>query len=539
MAKKICAVLIALLYSIAYIVVGPTIKAQNFSFDTSQFLPFALCFALCSAFNILLFSVVPKWQFKKNECVVGWLDKLGDRKLFLIVWLFIFASWIPAYLILYPGVLSYDAISQVGSAMGEITSNHHPILHTWLIRVFMKLGYTLFSSYEHGIGLLAFLQMVILSYALTRMVMLLKKKEVPILFVSLTALFSAIWFTNACLSVTMVKDTLHAAFLVLFVCHFAEIVTNPAEYYRQKRNLVLLPIVSFFMCAFRNNGIHIYLFCFLGLAILRIFQIKKVKSYIPLILVIILPVILFKVYTGPVFTMLNIKQTEVREALSIPIQQLQRVAVTRADKLTEEQTELMKYYIDDLAWREWNPVRQYDPFVADPAKSSFYSARYDENPVAFWKFYLKTGIQFPKEFVVAFLSNTLGYWYPGEYRYSYVVYNNYPSEVFAVPLERKSICYIEGLANYYESVCYSEFWRKIPVVRLFFVHGFAPWLLICTSVMAWKKKGYLTKILPLFLPLIAVFGIMMLSPMASFRYSWPFYLVLPIVLIAIFGKTES
>ena len=540
MTKKILAVFLALLYSVVYIVLGPMIKTQSFSLSSSLLLPFVLCFVLCLAANILVFSLIPRLRFDiGNKRIYQYLDKLGDSKLFLLVWVFIFVARIPAYLILYPGVLAYDMISQVSSALGEITNNHHPVLHTWIIRVFMRLGESLFSSYEYGIGLLSLLQMVILSYALARLVVLLKKKKVPILIVMLTALFSAIWFMNACLSVTMIKDTLHAAFLVLFVCHFVEIVTNPLEYIRRKQNLIFLPIISFFMCAFRNNGIHIYVFCFAVLLVLRVSQIKKVKTYITLIVAIVLPVFMYKIYTGPVFDAFGIQQGEVREALSVPIQQLQRVAINKADELTEEQTELMLYYITDLSWREWSPGREYNPFFADPAKSCFISEHYTDDPIAFWKFYLQTGEQFSKEYVVAFLSNTLGCWYPGYYEFSYVVYENYAPEIFVEPLERKSIGDLQFIKKFYESVCSSDFWRETPVLRLFFVPGFTLWFLIYALILAWKKRGFLTRVLPLFLPLIAQYGIMLLSPMSSFRYSWPFYLMLPLAFIGIWGSTET
>lgn len=538
MTKKLLAVFLALVYTVAYIVVGPMVKAQYFSLEEVRPLSFILCFAICSAVNILILCVIPKkdhYRIRKiNERMSKWLEKFDDRRLFFIVWAFIFIMWLPAYLILYPGVLSYDMISQTTSALGEITNNHHPVLHTWLIRVFMRMGEKLFSSYESGIGLLSLLQMIILSYALSRMVMLLKKKAVPILLVIGTAVLSAVWFMNACLSVTMIKDTLHAAFLVLFCCHFVEIATNPSEYIARKRNLVLFPIVSFFMCAFRNNGLHIYLFCFAILLVLRISRFRRVKRYLPLIAVVILPVIMFKIYTGPVFDALGIEPGQVREALSIPIQQLQRVAVKRAGELTPEQTEMMGYYIDDLEWRSWSPGREYDPFISDPAKSCFISSRYEDDPIAFWKFYLQTGKQFSKEYLVAFLSNTLGYWYPGYYDFSYVMYDNYPSEMFPEPLERKSILKSKALEGYYESLCSSDFWRSTWGVRIFFVSGFAPWILIFAVVLSWRKKGFFTMTLPLFLPLIAQYGIMLLSPMSSFRYSWPYYLMLPLTFIAIF-----
>lgn len=536
MTKKVFAVVIALLYSIAYVLVGPITEDQSFTMSAKQILPFVLCFVLCTLVNYFAFTFIPRIRIDiGNKGIFQRLEKLGERKLFLIVWGFIFVSWIPAYLVLYPGVLSYDMMSQVSSAMGEITNNHHPILHTWLIRVFMKLGKAACNSYEFGIGLLSLLQMVLLSYALARLVLLLKKK-VSWLIAIITAVFSALWFMNACLSVTMIKDTLHAAFLVLFACHFAEIATTPSEYLSRKRNLVFLPLISFFMCAFRNNGYHIYLFCFLALALLRIAHIKKVKLYIPLIVAILVPVLAFKIYTGPVFHALDIEQGEVREALSIPIQQLQRVAINKAGELTEEQTELMLYYITDLSWRAWDPGRKYDPFISDPAKSCFSSANYNNDVMAFWKFYLQTGKQFTKEYIRAFLSNTLGFWYPGYYEYSNVMYENYPSDWFVVPLERKSILDVPFVKNYYESVCSSEFWRKTPVLRIFVIPGFALWLLLYGLALAWRKRGYFTKVLPVFLPLIAQFGIMILSPMSSFRYSWPFYLLLPLVFVGIFGE---
>ncbi len=539
MTKKVWAVLLAFLYSFFYTVVGPKIKTQDLSFDGSEVLPFVLCFLICSVINILIVFVVQRWDFEiKRERVIRSINRIGERKLFFLIWGCIFVSWLPAYFVCFPGILSYDIINQTRDALGTIVDNHHPVLHTWLLRVFMQFGERFFSSYEVGLGLLSLIQMLLVSYALSRLVILLKKKNVPILIVILTALFSAVWFMNACLSVTMIKDTLFAAFFVLFVCHFTEIVINPDEYLRNKKNLFLLSVVGFLMCATRNNGFHIYLFCFAGLLLLRIKHIKKAKIYFALIVAIILPIFAYKIYTGPIFDAWNIKPGEVREALSVPIQQLQRVAYHRSELLTEEQTELMDYYIDNLEWMEPPVGRAYDPFIADPAKGCFSSAAYNEDPIAFWKFYLEIGRQFAKDYVVAFLSNTLGYWYPGQDDFTRVEYENYPVEWFPVPLERKSLVNLQFVENYYESVCTSETWRTTPVVRLFFVPGYAPWILIFAMILSWKKKENLSKVVPLFLPLIAQLGIMILSPMASFRYSWPFFLVLPICFVGIWGKHE-
>lgn len=535
MSKKVIAVLIAFLYSISNAIIGPMVMAQNICRDEISVLSFVITFVVCSAFNIILVTICSKdYSHGLNGKIERKLNALTDTKLTFVVWMFIFAMWIPAFLILYPGVLSYDAISQVGSAINGITSNHHPVLHTWLIRVFMEFGNRFLNSREHGIGLLSLFQMLFLSYSLSRMAMTLKKHNVPSVIVCVTILLSGVWFMNACLSVTMIKDTLFAAFFVLFVCHFCEIVLDPDDYCSKKHNYICMGIVAFFMCAFRNNGLHIYAFCFLLLGLIKIKNIAKIKKYWVLVVTIICPVIIFKIYSGPFLGLLGIEQGEVREALCVPIQQLQRVAVIRENELSIEQRDLMDYYIDNLEWMEPSPGRLYDPFFADPAKSCFYSSHYEENPVQFWKFYLSIGRQFSKEYVAAFLSNTLGYWYSDFYSYSYVMYDNYPSESFAVPLERKSILNTSLLEKCYKSLCLGSFWRDIPGLNLFFVSGYTPWILLLIITLAWKGKQFFTTLFPLFFPLIAQFGILLLSPMSSFRYSWPFYLVLPISFIAVF-----
>lgn len=542
MTKKIWMMtLLAFIASCFYTIVGPKIKTQDLSIDGSEILPFVLCFLICAVINILVFIAVQKLDFGiKNEKIKLAINKLGDTKLLFIVWGCIFVSWLPAYLVCFPGILSYDIVKQTRDALGVIADNHHPVLHTWLIRVFMRFGESVFNSYEIGIGLLALLQMIVLSYALARVVLLLKKYKVPMLIVFFTTLFSALWFMNACLAITMIKDTLFAAFLLLFASHFTEIVLDPEQYVKKRKNLILLAVIGFFLCATRNNGFHIYLFCFAGLALFRIKDIKKIKGYIVLIVAILLPVLAFKIYTGPVFDAWEIKPGESEEALCVPIQQLKRVEVHRAELLTEEQTALMQYYFYDSQEMDASVGGYgYEPFTADCVKGVFSSESYNNDPIAFWKFYLEIGFQFPKDYIVAFLSNTLGFWYPGQDEFTHVEYYNYPIEWFPVPLERQCLMDLEIVDNYYANLCTSQFWRTTPILNFFFVPGYIPWILLFVMILAWKNLKQYLKVFPAFLPLIAQFGIMMLSPMASFRYSWPLFLLLPISFITVWYSKET
>ena len=526
----------AFVAALFYTVVGPKIKTQDLSFDGSEIIPFIVCFLICAVINVLVVIAVQKLDLTiKNEKLKQAVNRLGDTKLLLIVWGVIFAAWLPAYIVCFPGILSYDIVNQTRDALGVIVDNHHPVLHTFLLRVFMRLGDGVFGSYEAGLGILSLVQMLLLSYALARVVLLLKKYKIPMVIVICTALCSALWFMNACLSISMIKDTLFSAFLVLFACHFTEIVIEPRQYIQKKSNLILLSLIGFLLCATRNNGFHIYLFCFAGLILLRIKEIKRIKLYIALVVAIVLPIFAYKIYTGPVFDAWDIKPGEVREALCVPIQQLKRVDAHRADMLSEEQAAQMEYYF-------CIPVptgHGYVPFTADYSKVLFSSESYNNDPIAFWKFYLEIGLQFPKDYIVAFLSNTLGFWYPGADEFTYVEYYNYPVDWLPIPLERQSLADLKIIDAYYANLCTASFWRTTPVINLFFVPGYVAWILIMVMILAWKNFKQYLKVLPVFLPLIAQFGIMLLSPMASYRYSWPFFLLLPISFVAVWYSGEK
>lgn len=536
MKKKIWMVILALVAALFFTVIGPKIKTQDLSFDGSEFVPFILCFLICAVINVLVVIAVQKLDFGiKNEKLKHTINQLGDTKLLLIVWGVIFVSWLPAYLVCFPGILSYDIVNQTRDALGVIVDNAHPVLHTFLLRVFMNLGNGILGSYEVGLGILALIQMAVLSYSLARAVLLLKKYKVPMLIVIFTAIISALWFMNACLSISMIKDALYSAFLVLFGCHFTEIVIAPKQYIKKKTNLIFLSVIGFLLCATRNNGLHIYVFCFAGLLLFRIKDIKKTKAYIALIAAIAFPVFAYMIYTGPIFDAWEIKPGPVTESFCVPIQQLKRVECFRSDMLNEEQTAQMQYYFN-------TPVSSgngYVPFTADYSKGFLSVEAYNNDPIAFWKFYLDIGLHFPKDYIVAFLSNTLSIWYPGQDDMSYVEYYNYPIDWFPVPLERQSLINSKLIDTYYASLCTDSFWRTTPVLNMFFVHGYLPWIIVFTMILAWKNFKQSLKVFPVFLPLIAQLGIMLLAPVASFRYAWPLFLLLPISFITVWHSDDQ
>ena len=109
MIKKIAvSAALALLYGVFYAMIGPMIRSQNISADRSMVVPFIVCFILCFVFNLILYFLKDKLSiFDKKSRITSRLDKIGNRRLFFAVWIFLFLSWVPALLITFPGIFKF------------------------------------------------------------------------------------------------------------------------------------------------------------------------------------------------------------------------------------------------------------------------------------------------------------------------------------------------------------------------------------------------------------------------------------------------
>ncbi|MBR1555744.1 MAG: hypothetical protein IJ644_10215, partial [Oscillospiraceae bacterium] len=75
---------------------------------------------------------------------------LTKKKKNLIFWGSVglmFLCWFPYFLYLYPAEVTADSISELNQAEGnEALSNHHPLAHTFMIKIFFDLGNFLFHD---------------------------------------------------------------------------------------------------------------------------------------------------------------------------------------------------------------------------------------------------------------------------------------------------------------------------------------------------------------------------------------------------------
>lgn len=458
------------------------------------------------------------WMDKVQNCE---LEKLcakwmtGGRKSFEITWGLLFVCWIPGLLAEFPGIYAYDAVFQVEWYVNGTISGHHPILHTYILGWCMTFGKNVLGSYEMGMLLYSVLQMLVMSAIFSYIIKRLSGK-LPAVVLVFTFLCEALLPFHVLFSFSATKDPVFAAMFGLVVLKTYDIVSDMEGFFQNKKAMCSFVILVFGMCAFRNNGYYALL------CMIPIFLIVCRKYWKRALLVSMACVLMWQVYTGPVYRLLDVKPGSKAEMMSVPMQQLSRAMLYDEEKLTKE---------EKIKIEEWIPdYDRYWPRVSDGVKDSFNGALLDTNMSDFLKLWIEVGMKCPGEYLNAFTSMNFGYWYPdmiypdpGTY-FPYIETLNTEYEG-GILVQRTS--YIPILDKIYGFFQYAV-QQYIPVITMLFSPGFMFWV-ICIGIVYciyWKKYEMAVP----FSLLIGLWITLLLAPLVLLRYAYAFMVCLPIVL---------
>ena len=144
-------------------------------------------------------------------------SKLDKKKFSLMLIPFLLVRFI-GYLILYPGVTTYDSMVMIAEGFGIYPlTNSHPYLFTYIVGLFTKFGWKYFGGIGVGVAIFNFLTLVITSLIFTYV--LYKIFELSsnwILNVGLY-LFYLLYPNFVIISFTMYKDVYLVNALLLFI----------------------------------------------------------------------------------------------------------------------------------------------------------------------------------------------------------------------------------------------------------------------------------------------------------------------------------
>lgn len=342
-----------------------------------------------------------------EKCTLLWQSRVQkDTKpvkfLFVKYWLGIFACYVPVFLCYWPVNFIYDAKYQLREAITTVYKNHHPILHTLLMGETYKMGDRLWGSVSVGISFYTLIQMLILSAALAYALRYMYLQGVPKGFRIIAFLISAFFPMNSLFAITATKDVLFAAFFLVFQVLLLEVC-----YHQQKitcKKAVWLVLIGALMIMFRRNAIYAALF----LPLFLVFVIKGKKRKLTLVVLLAGTILLANQVNDRILSAVNaVGDDTVRESMSVPLQQLARVASYRREDLDEA-------YYQEMVLYWWNGFEaSYNPYLSDPIKS-VNEDLLKSNRLNFFKLWAKVGLKFPGEYIESFLTNTMGYWYMGD-----------------------------------------------------------------------------------------------------------------------------
>ena len=559
-------------------------NTKRIQFKPKYFIASA-CFALCFTFFLVVGGVIydrdlfPNFQLLKESGNVFKLSpfiflimtgvtyvlflildgKTVPEFTFLPKWICnafvpagIFAVWFGiVYLSYFPGTWCYDIIEQNRMVLGIIdVTKQHPPLHT-LIWTMCHLVETVSNGWLPAIVIYSILQIICMSLVLGRVVYSVWKVSRNDILMILAFLFFLLNPTFALFSFSPTKDVWCMFFFVLAAMHVFEWIFERGEMtkigsirtdnktdgkekkairrvWETEKNawetdaetLARIALDLLLACLFRNNTVYgLILF-----GIILLFAFRNYRRETVLFGAIVL--VAFLVIDKGIFGFIGFAEPDMKEMLSVPIQQIGRVYIDHGDEITAEESSQIDRYIG------LENAPYYSPHISDPLKKNFNTEAVKSDPVDFLTFYLSLGGKYPDSYLIAYASLYSPYWYVRSK--SFDVYSVSPYvETFITKdpdysFERKG--YLPALNEAYEKAADSS---ENPLLS----RGIPLWITLFTLFVALALRKKRAVVIPLMC--LCYMLTLFLGPLAIIRYALPILAAVPFMICGVLVRNKA
>lgn len=468
--------------------------------------------------GILIYSVL--------SLIIPWIIEYKSAgkekdypKIFLISFIFIVICYIPYLIIFFPGIITEDSLTGLNMILKIYpVSDSHTILHLLFMYIPFKIGNLLFNNINISVGLISLTQIVIMALTFAYVIIFLEKRKVPNKILFIIILFYGLLPVNGFYSITLWKD-------IIFSCSMALLTIECFKLIEKKNNITfknsyMFVITSLLVVFTRNNAIYMYVI--LSMISLLIFK-KNLKVIVPMILIVFVCYVTIK---GPIFNILKIEKSSSAEYIAIPLQQIGRMAYKNVNFTSEEKKLIDKVIpLDELK-------KSYNPEIVDQIKfnNKYNSKEFEKNKLKYLKLWFNLCIKHPNIAIEAYLTSTLGYWYPGvEYWVTTgkIDPNNLGIHTYSFVPNRIRESFKHVISN------------KVPLIGFFNSIAFCFWLIFISMYILIKKKG--KRIIYIYTPVIGIWiTLLIATPVyAEFRYTYSALLCLPIYIGIIFSRNNK
>ena len=417
----------------------------------------------------------------------------------------------------YPGHITPDSLGQILQGMEGAYVNDHPFWHTLLIKGLLTLGYGMFGSANGAVAFFSFCQILLLAACMGYAVMTLYQLRSPVWFLAGALFVYALIPYNIAYSITMWKDIPFGVGIALLSLALLRQLRSVGS---GKRNLAVLALGALLLGLMRTSGLAALLG---GTAILAVCLWKRWRAALPVLLG---AAAIAWVLTGPVLTALQVQDTDVVESLSLPLQQMARVAAEEGTLTEEEEAELSRIF--DLEHMD----EIYTPWLSDPVKNHVREWGADairNHTDTYLTFWVRLGLRYPGAYLRAWVEQTKGYWNGG---YDYRQYAEMLQENSLGLAKTRGGNPVAKLMDLYFSIArHAVYFQPLQSI------GLHVWALVLCLFLGLRSRQ--TDWVCCVFPLVVVLGLMFGTPVyAEFRYVYSVFLVCPPALAAALFRRE-
>ena len=449
-------------------------------------------------------------------------------RVFLLASGVIFAAWIPYLLSYVPGGLYSDSFSSLYQVLYHVFHNHHPLLFTFTVGLFVKVGMKLGGTLAAGTMTYTVAQTIVMALVMGYFVSWLRKKGVRKAYCVVVTIFIAVFPLFPYYAIAMWKDTPFSLSMLLYILYLIDIIQSDGEKLSDLAGVMKYLVLTFFVCFYRNNGIYICLLVHLALSLLYWKRVLTTLKQFQVLSVI--AIIAYFILYGPVYSALNLS-SEAVESLGVTNQQLFIVFADEDGEYTQEEADAVSKF-----WDPEEMAEKYAPMIADVPKwhmDSFDETYLNEHLSEYFKVWFSLCLKNFDLYVEAWLMETMSFWSPTHGgAEAYIQDGVWPNDY---GLSRRDL--------FYEWFGWS--FSDLVTPDDYIAPGLLFWLaMLFTGVtfIASPKRKSLASLIPM-LPILGLWlTLMIATPIAvSLRYAYPFVLVLPLlpVLPILFGEAAA
>ena len=469
----------------------------------------------------------------------------------LLTALTLFMCWLPIMIVFYPGVLTFDGLNQLyqyaipaptwytttDTMLDAEYIDHHPIVDTLLYGFYVYFIGGLFGSQNVGMFLFGLTQAGLTSFSVAFSICLLEELCISHRARFAVLILSCLFFIYPINSVTMLKDTLHAPLFLLFFSMFVLSLKTQGKALEDAKFLIAYILVSSLCILSKKTGLYIVIPSLL----VSLLLLRNARALLSALLPVFVCLFLVPTLVYPAIG--GVAKGGTQEAMSLFLQQSVAVGVKHYDDLPADEIEAVNTIIDFDFARD-----NFDPKLADPAKSTFKKNSTIQDIAAYFLVWCKQGIRYPYLYLkttlicigtlfvpVKGLTVYQGIHLDDLYRFQ--EHAAQYGHVFVITLHQPSI--LEPIATSIKEFLDLQLaiW---PISSFFFSKGlYGGWIpVFAFMIVLFNRRKYLSWLTPIVLSTL----VLLLCPVDNARYvfpllySWP--VILGVMLYASFSKTD-